>query len=249
LAHRCASGRSIEPSRRLPNSARKRAGNGGGTAAVGRANLNGTGANQRFTCLCGLGAALPVTGVALNSSFIYFAGLVGADAGGGAEIAHSGLAGGVGSNHFATDNPIYGVALDENHLYWTERGANRIARTDLDGGFDESLITGADGPTGVAVDGNFIYWGNLNSGTIGRANLDGSGVDENFIATDGRPAGVAVDGLAATCAGRKATVAGAWVVGSVSTTPRAARPPAQRSITCAVRSAPRRAMRCSWPFS
>ncbi len=50
-------------------------------------------------------------------------------------------------------------------------------------------------------------------------------------------------------AGRKVTRAAGGSTGSVSTAPTAARPPAQRTINWAARSAPRRAIRDSWPFS
>src|SRR5215470_9012093 len=64
-------------------------------------------------------------------------------------------------------------------------------------------ITGAVHPCGVAVDQTHIYWeagvadpaASSDDGVIGRANLDGTGVDQHFIASPGRPTGgLAVDG-------------------------------------------------------
>jgi hypothetical protein len=89
------------------------------------------------------------------------------------------------------------VALDGQHIYWTNPSGNSIGRANLDGtSVDQSFISlaGVPGPEGVAVDGRHIYWTSDSPGAVGRANLDGSGVDPGFTATgDAHPHGVAVD--------------------------------------------------------
>ena len=87
------------------------------------------------------------------------------------------------------------MAVDGQHIYWTNNQRDTIGRANLDGsGVDQSFITGASGPEGLAVDGQHIYWTNALDDTIGRANLDGSGVDQSFITGAGFMFGVAVDG-------------------------------------------------------
>ena len=91
----------------------------------------------------------------------------------------------------------HGVAVDGQHVYWTNFFTKTIGRANLDGtGIDQTFISSATAggyPQGVAVDGQHIYWTN-DSGTIGRANLDGSDVDQAFITGAGADAEVAVDG-------------------------------------------------------
>lgn len=92
----------------------------------------------------------------------------------------------------------FAIAVDAEHIYWTDPDAETIARADLDGSdVDRSFIAGAAflgyAPEGVAVDAEHIYWTNPDMGTIGRADLDGSHIDQAFITGAGFAAGVAVD--------------------------------------------------------
>ena len=87
-----------------------------------------------------------------------------------------------------------GVAVDGQHIYWTNLSTGAIGRANLDGtGVNQSFISGAQAPDGVAVDGQHIYWTNFTAGTIGRANLDGTGVTQSFITGANGPFAVAVD--------------------------------------------------------
>jgi hypothetical protein len=97
------------------------------------------------------------------------------------------------------------IAVDANHVYWTNNDTKAIGRAKLDGsGVDQSFITTLGSPGSLAVDADHVYWVNSNiapdfSGAIGRANLDGSGVEQVFTfspaagASPTFPAGLAVD--------------------------------------------------------
>lgn len=106
---------------------------------------------------------------------------------------------GVNESFIGGGNDPFGVAVDAQHLYWTNYGISphgtTIGRANLDGtGADQRFITGADQPAATTVDRQHIYWANTGSGTIGRANLDGTGVDQRFITGADAPLGLAVDG-------------------------------------------------------
>ncbi|MGH9159480.1 MAG: carboxypeptidase regulatory-like domain-containing protein, partial [Vicinamibacteraceae bacterium] len=89
----------------------------------------------------------------------------------------------------------YGVAVDGEHIYWTNADGDTVGRANLDGtGANPNFIPGASDPIGVAVDGEHIYWVNSGTNTIGRATLNGTVVDQNFIAGLSNPQFVAVDG-------------------------------------------------------
>jgi virginiamycin B lyase len=88
-----------------------------------------------------------------------------------------------------------GVAVDGQHLYWTNNLNNAIGRANLDGTSpNQSFIASASAPQGVAVDGQHVYWASPGFGRIGRANLDGTSPDQSFIAGINGPPDVAVDG-------------------------------------------------------
>jgi hypothetical protein len=93
-------------------------------------------------------------------------------------------------------SPFRGLAVDANHLYWSDFSGPFVTRTDLDGiAVDPFILT--QGSLGVAVDANHIYWADFlkTPPSIGRANLDGTGVEPDFIPIpEGLfPWGVAVD--------------------------------------------------------
>ena len=155
------------------------------TTTIGRANLDGSGANQGFIA----GANSPF-GVAVDGRRLYWT-----NAGTGT-IGRANLDGsGVNQGFIAGASDPSGVAVDGQHIYWANSGTGTIGRANLDGsGANPSFIAGANNPSGVAVDGQRLYWTNAGTGTIGRANLDGSGANQGFIAGANFPTGVAVDG-------------------------------------------------------
>jgi hypothetical protein len=117
-------------------------------STVGRANLDGTGANQNF-----ITGATDSFGTAVDGQHIYWSSF---DDGQGTAIGRANLDGtGVNQNFIAGvgGSDLFGVAVDGQHVYWTNTGAGAIGRANLDGtGANQNFITGASAPTGVAVD-------------------------------------------------------------------------------------------------
>jgi virginiamycin B lyase len=103
---------------------------------------------------------------------------------------------GVTQSFMSTPNSPTGVAVDDQHLYWTNAAVGTIGRANLDGtGANQFFVTTATNPIGVAVNDRYVYW--TDGSRIGRANLDGSSPDQSFIDLSGAasgPTGVAVDG-------------------------------------------------------
>jgi virginiamycin B lyase len=87
-----------------------------------------------------------------------------------------------------------GVAVDADHVYWTNLSA--IGRADLDGQNANQSFIDSGSSFGVAVDADHVYWTdpfNGPDGTIGRANLNGTDPNPDFIDGVNRPINVAVD--------------------------------------------------------
>lgn len=156
---------------------------------IGRAKINGTGANNSF--IAGLNDPL---GVAVDSKFIYWAEQ---DSN---RIGRANLDGsGVNLNFIPTsagvDNPN-GVAVTPTHIYWTNDDET-IGRANLDGSapVGNFINSTSDSQCGIAADANFIYWNSaLNpNDAIGRAGLDGSNPDPGFISGMDAGCGPAVD--------------------------------------------------------
>jgi len=159
-----------------------------GNNIVGRANLDGSSANQSFV------AATFAEGVAVDGAHVYWADYL------NGVIGRANINGSAPNQSFIDTggNAPAGVAVDGSHVYWTNNFA--IGRAALDGGSANQGFVGAIFPNAVAVDAGHIYWTNdqMNTGSIGRANLDGTGVDQSFIPIPSAPAGVAVDGTPST---------------------------------------------------
>jgi uncharacterized protein YjbI with pentapeptide repeats len=176
---------------------------GGGT--IGRANLDGSGVNPSFTTADGLAGpgcgndpetrcgptSVAVATLPDGSSALYWdnpqVGAIGRETiDGNPGNVNQGLVTGI------TQLFHEGVAVDPQHLFWTD-GAS-IGESNLDGtGANQQFIGVGQGAADyLAVDDRYLYWSN--GAEIGRANLDGSDVIPGFINLRGDDVGgLAVD--------------------------------------------------------
>ncbi len=176
---------------------------GGGT--IGHANLNGTGVEQNFVTAvqlegagcgtdpetrCGPSSVVVAT-LPDGTSAIYWdnpqVGSIGRE-------TLSGSPANVNQSLVTGIRQLFhvGVAVDSQHLYWTN-GAF-IGRSNLDGtGANQQFINLAPSTASyVVADDRYLYWSN--GIEIGRANLNGTDVITNFLSLPGEnPGGLAVD--------------------------------------------------------
>lgn len=74
--------------------------------------------------------------------------------------------------------------LENQRMYWTDRGVHQVLRAGLDGSGREVLVNQSmiaiEDPIGMSLDlaQGKIYWSDMTTHKIHRANLDGSGVEE-----------------------------------------------------------------------
>jgi virginiamycin B lyase len=111
------------------------------------------------------------------------------------DIGRANLNGTGVNDGFITDTDLpYGVAVNGEHVYWTNYSSGTLGRANLNGtGAELSFIREAGG-YGLGVRGQYIYWTNYGSGTIERANVNGTEVDQSLITGANGPSGVAIDG-------------------------------------------------------
>ena len=168
---------------------------GDGTSAIGRANLDGSSPNENF--ITGLSnpdfvnsnMQDPTEVISLTSdgSHLYWTELDPLHYGG--SIGRAGVDGSNVTNNFipSLDYPE-GLAVNSNHVYWTDYDHFTIGRANLDGtNPNDNFITGLYYPLALTVDGSSLYWSSGNDSvspavfSIGRANLDGSSVNQSLI--------------------------------------------------------------------
>ena len=164
---------------------------------IGRANLDGSGADRSFI------SGLPpwaVNGIAVDDAHIYW----GADF--TDRIGRANLDGSDVQTDFIHASNSGGVAVDADHIYWANgTESNSIGRANLDGtAVEPTFIPLPTYPLSIAVDADHLYWtldecvGNCEffRGRIVRAKLDGTDVENRFISTGSKtPFGLAVDAL------------------------------------------------------
>jgi hypothetical protein len=68
----------------------------------------------------------------------------------------------------------YAIAVDQEHVYWTNVGDGRVMRAPKNGGEAVPLATGQSNPVAIVVDSEpgFVYW--ANAGTAAKSFSDGS---------------------------------------------------------------------------
>jgi hypothetical protein len=164
---------------------------------VGRALLNGTGAQQLVAATDG------ACGVAVDGAHVYWG-----DLRTPASVGRADLDGSNPDPGFLLLDDLVncGISVDASHIYVAEQGPfGSIARADLDGGnFNDNFAQG-DNPCGVAVNATSIFWPEEIDETVAHANLDGSGIDLGFIGGADFPCGVALDSLSIPeCKGQSA---------------------------------------------
>jgi hypothetical protein len=151
-----------------------------GPNSIGRANLDGTGANPSFVSGIFSANALAVDSV---NGFIFWADLEG-DRIGRANLADGS---GVSTSFISTfGGKATGVAVDSSSkiVYWTvnvNAGNGVIGRANEDGtNVQPTWIHSLFGAQGLTIDSTYLYWAN-GPDEIGRVNLDGTALNGTFI--------------------------------------------------------------------
>jgi hypothetical protein len=144
--------------------------NGGTATNVGRASIDGTGADPNFIT----GGQNPC-GVAVNSSYIYWYG------DGGSYIGRANLDGSDVNHQFIdAGSGGCGLAVTKSYIYWASYRSGYIGRAKLDGtGVNQNFIY-YDGQ-GIAIEGDYIYYASNGGTGIGRVDLNGSDLNSDFI--------------------------------------------------------------------
>ena len=154
--------------------------------SIGRANIDGTGADPAF-----IPGAVSPRAVAVAGARLYWAhgnvpGRIG--------IARRNLSS-VNQSLVTTGSTPTGVAVDTVGLYWTYSGTagGRVGRARQDGvGPNPNFgTTASPAPCGVAVDFDQLYWGNPSTNAVGRSHGPFS-INQAFIPGASSPCGVAV---------------------------------------------------------
>jgi hypothetical protein len=156
--------------------------------SIGRAKINGTGANNSF--IPGLDQA---SAVAVDSRFIYWSEPN--------RIGRANLDGtGVNPDFVTTGvTNALGIAVTANSgIYWVNHvlSGDTVGHAGIDGSgpVGSFFDTGSEDVCGLAADQSFVYWLNTSGDLrIGRASLSGANPDPNFIPVASAGCGVAVD--------------------------------------------------------
>lgn len=163
---------------------------------IGRANLDGTAADEGFVS----GLSSGVTSIAIDAGHVYwsnrFTGSIGRANLDGTGVVPNFIAG-AGEPGYEGTNALVAIAISGGRIYWIRNGdfvetGPSIGRANLDGtGVEQGLVRDVNARS-LAVDADHVYWGGYSN--IGRANLDGSGADDAFIQAEfGLKDGIAVD--------------------------------------------------------
>ena len=150
----------------------------GGTGAIGRANLDGSGVNHQFITA----DVTNPSGIAVTASGIYWTNEVGM---GGLSIGHANLDGSSPDGQFINIvcRPVRARRRRELRLLLDGDGLG-FGRVRLDGsGADPDFIPGPEPFCGLAVDPSFLYWGSDAGNTVGRVPVGGGTPQDTFVPT------------------------------------------------------------------
>ena len=153
--------------------------NGNPGTSIGRAKINGAGANNNF--ITGLNDP---QGVAVDSKFIYWA-EQGGDTIGRANLDGSGVNHAFIPTSAGIDNPS-GIAVTSTAIFWGNNNgaADTIGRANLDGTspVPNFITTDSGAFCGLEADSNFVYYSDQTAGDhIGRAPISGGAGDPSFV--------------------------------------------------------------------
>jgi hypothetical protein len=151
--------------------------------AIARTDLDGTGVDP---WLINRGGAGEPSDLAVEAGHLYWIridrGLTDSPSDDTSAIARANLDGSEVDPSFIAGipGPSFGLAANDQHLYWSEQNGGAIGRANLDGtSVDPAFVTGLSAPYALAVSAQHLYWTSVDG--IGRANLDGSAVNPSFI--------------------------------------------------------------------
>ena len=161
--------------------------NNGASGSIGRAKINGSGANNVF-----IPGQDDARAVAVDSKFIYWTNNT------PPSIGRANLDGtGVNPNFITTGvtGPTGITVTQNNGVYWVNTtGTDTIGHANIDGSNPVASFVSPVGTSlfgGLAADQSFLYW--VNGGAIGRAPLGSATGDPAFTTASANAEGLAVD--------------------------------------------------------
>ena len=125
-------------------------------ASIARASLNGSDVERNFIQFDDPARFSTPAELQVQGGYIYWANAYKTSSIGraridGSEVDQTFIRGGL-------RNP-FGLAVDDTHIYWTNRGTRSISRAKLNGGnVIIDLISGVGRVSTLAIDGPFLYW-------------------------------------------------------------------------------------------
>ena len=157
--------------------------------SIGRANLDGSDANQGF--IPHTAGITDPSGMAVTPTAIYWQN-------GGGTIGRANIDGSAPNPGFiVTTTSTCGLAADSNFLYFLNNGGTQIGRATLDGAsVAPDFASIPEAFCGLSVDYNYLYWGSDSGNTVGVAPVVGGPAQADYIdagTTGGGPSGVAVN--------------------------------------------------------
>jgi hypothetical protein len=159
------------------------------TGSIGRADLDGSGANQEFIPHTA-GVSDP-SGIAVTPTAIYWQN-------GGGGIARANIDGtGVNTTFIPTTDSTCGLTSDSSFLYFLDNGGAQIGRAGLDGSsVSPAFAATSQAFCGLSLDVNYLYWATGTGNSVGRVPLVGGAPEPDFIedgSAGGGTGGVAVN--------------------------------------------------------